>query len=178
MEFFTVEVTGESGMSQTGLAKLCGVTQPTISKLLSNSIPHEDENPLKAILDEALYLITWKTEKGREIRIIRSSACFKIIRHYDRKGNKVAQATLDKFGAMGIDAWIQGITGWHNPLGRSQSNSQPEVQPNPQPEVQPDPTPPPRFLPASDSLDLEPDPEMYQVMLKAGRQELYRRRIY
>lgn len=132
VEFFTIESTGESGMSQTGLAKLCGVTQPTISKLLSSSITFSEENPLKAILEEGLYLITWKTEKSREIKIIRSSACFKIIRHYDRKGNKIAQATLDKFGAMGIDAWIQSITGWQNSTPSSPSHPQtppPDAQP-------------------------------------------------
>lgn len=102
-------------MSQTGLAKLCGVTKQAISKLLSSMSTFDDENPLKAILDEALHLTTWKTEKGREIKIIRSTACVKIIRYYDRQGNKIAQQTLDKFAAMGIDAWIQGITGWKSP---------------------------------------------------------------
>lgn len=102
-------------MSQTGLAKLCGVTRQAISQLLSSMSTKDDENPLKAILDEALHLTTWKTEKGREIKIIRSTACVKIIRYYDRRGNKIAQQTLDKFAAMGVDAWIQGITGWKSP---------------------------------------------------------------
>ena len=52
-------------MSQTGLAKLCGVTRQAISQLLSSMSTKDDENPLKAILDEALHLTTWKTEKGR-----------------------------------------------------------------------------------------------------------------
>jgi ribosome-binding protein aMBF1 (putative translation factor) len=33
VEFYTVEATGESGMSQSGLAALVGVDQSTISKL-------------------------------------------------------------------------------------------------------------------------------------------------
>ncbi|NKB17286.1 MAG: hypothetical protein HC770_02850, partial [Pseudanabaena sp. CRU_2_10] len=34
VEFFTINATGESGMSESGLARLCGVTQQAISKLL------------------------------------------------------------------------------------------------------------------------------------------------
>ena len=34
IEFFTVDDTGESGMSESGLARLCGVSQQGVNKLL------------------------------------------------------------------------------------------------------------------------------------------------
>jgi len=34
IEFFSVQTTGESGMSQSGLARMCGVTQKAVDNLL------------------------------------------------------------------------------------------------------------------------------------------------
>jgi hypothetical protein len=39
VEFFTVVATGESGMSQSGLARACGVSQPSISELVAKLNP-------------------------------------------------------------------------------------------------------------------------------------------
>lgn len=177
VEFFTVESTGESGMSQTGLAKLCGVSQPAISKLLSsfNSITSDEENPLKAILEEALYLITWKSEKGRGVKIIRSAACVKIIRYYDRKGNKVAQSTLDKFAAMGIDTWIQKITGWQDPVKRGcTTESVSTHQASPITKRKEQLTLPPSFMEA----DLSTEEKQYQHLKELGKREIQRKFLY
>ncbi|NKB16929.1 MAG: hypothetical protein HC770_00405 [Pseudanabaena sp. CRU_2_10] len=38
VEFFTINATGESGMSESGLARLCGVTHQAINKLLQNQL--------------------------------------------------------------------------------------------------------------------------------------------
>lgn len=39
VEFFTIAATGESGMSQSGLARACGVSQPSISELVAKLNP-------------------------------------------------------------------------------------------------------------------------------------------
>ena len=36
VEYFTVQVTGESGLSVSGIARLCGVSQQAISLLIEN----------------------------------------------------------------------------------------------------------------------------------------------
>ena len=36
IEFFTIQATGESGMSQSGLARLCGVGADSVNKLLKS----------------------------------------------------------------------------------------------------------------------------------------------
>ena len=36
VEFFTIDATGESGMSESGLARLCGVAPQTVNELLQN----------------------------------------------------------------------------------------------------------------------------------------------
>jgi hypothetical protein len=38
VEFFTIDATGESGMSESGLARLCGVAQQSINRLLHKSV--------------------------------------------------------------------------------------------------------------------------------------------
>jgi lysophospholipase L1-like esterase len=39
VEYFTIVATGESGMSQTGLARACGVSQPSLSELVAKLNP-------------------------------------------------------------------------------------------------------------------------------------------
>ena len=52
VEFFTIDDTGEPGMSESGLAVLCGVSQQAINKLLRSLVTTNDEqNNLKARLD-------------------------------------------------------------------------------------------------------------------------------
>ena len=34
VEFFTIDETGESGMSESGLARLCGVTRVAVNKVV------------------------------------------------------------------------------------------------------------------------------------------------
>ena len=38
VEFFTIDATGESGMSESGVARLCGVAQVSVHRFISNSL--------------------------------------------------------------------------------------------------------------------------------------------
>ena len=57
-EFYTVEVTGESGMSQSGLSVLCGVTQPAISGLEKTLISRAPSKTLEPFVGKRLTLIS------------------------------------------------------------------------------------------------------------------------
>lgn len=46
------------------------------------------------------------------LRVYKPSVCARIIQHYAFQGNEVAQYSLDQFTELGINTWIQGITGW------------------------------------------------------------------
>lgn len=118
-EFYTVEETGESGMSQTGLAILCGVTQPAISGLEKTLISRAPSKTLEPFVGKRLTLISSEEEEvsvngkpAGNIKIYTAAFCAAVIRHYDRAGNEVAQYSADQFTEMGITAWIQSITGW------------------------------------------------------------------
>ena len=50
VEFFTIDATGESGMSETGLARLCNVSRQSVSELLRSILSGKHEiNPLKPL---------------------------------------------------------------------------------------------------------------------------------
>ena len=38
VEFFTVDATGESGMSESGVARLCGVSSVAVNKMLRTNV--------------------------------------------------------------------------------------------------------------------------------------------
>ena len=165
VEFFTVEATGESGMSQSGLAVLCGVSKSTIGRLLakmmnSELLQSEGSESLKGFIDNSFYLLYNFEKNGGSVKILRSAVCAAIIQHYAFAGKKEAQAAWMKFTSSGIDTWVQGITGWKN--NYQQSSSQPTVQANPE-----------KALPASwMSADLAPEDKEYQRLKALAQQEL------
>ena len=56
IEFFTVESTGESGISHRGLAILCGVSHWTINDLVKNLEAKKALKRLEAFVDKDLHL--------------------------------------------------------------------------------------------------------------------------
>lgn len=126
-EFYTVEETGESGMSQTGLAVLCGVSQQAISgleKTLTSRAPSKWLEPFVGkdfILTSSLKdpVLTVNSVKAGNLSIYKSTFCARVIQHYAFQGNEVAQYSLDQFTDLGISQWIQSITGWKQEPTRS-----------------------------------------------------------
>lgn len=118
-EFYTIEETGESGTSQTGLAALAGVTRQAIIRLEETLVTKSPSKTLEPFVGKTLTLVTSDDESvtvnGKpvgNIRIYKASFCAAVIKHYDRLGNEVAQYSADQFMEMGINTWIQSITGW------------------------------------------------------------------
>lgn len=137
IEFYTIAATGESGMSQSGLAILAGMSQQAISdvektltgkssskspepspgngKTLTGKAPSESLKPwmgkaLTLVRDDENLIINGVP--AGNLTIYHADFCAAVIQHYAFKGNKVAQHSLSKFTAMGISTWIQGITQW------------------------------------------------------------------
>ncbi len=110
IEFYTIAATGESGMSQSGLAILAGVSQQSISKLEKTLTTKSPSETLKDWVCIPLALTT--NSEYKNATIYSSAYCAAVIRHYAYDGNQVAQHSLDKFAAIGINTWIQCITNW------------------------------------------------------------------
>jgi hypothetical protein len=122
VEFFTVDETGESGMSESGLARLCGVAPVSVHRFISMSAlawDHEKElNPAfrKTIAFKPGSGRNLKSSQNSNIKILSAVVCARVIRHYaleSKHKTKEALFALDKFSTAGITGWIQEITHWH-----------------------------------------------------------------
>lgn len=120
--FYTVVITGQSGTSQNGLARLAGVDPRTLRVLddtLRTSAPSKSLEPFVG-KDLTLRIesptIDWKP--AGNLSIYKSSYCAAVLRHFSgreeaaKAPERPATYSLIKFAEFGIDNWIQGITGW------------------------------------------------------------------
>jgi hypothetical protein len=112
VEFYTLK-TGVSGMSISGLARLCGIDRRAISRLLKRIHGTKLRSEwLKSFLGKDLYL---GLNSVSGAKIIHGEACVAIIGYYAfeaRYKTKAAEYAFKKFAYMGLEQWIQSITGW------------------------------------------------------------------
>jgi hypothetical protein len=129
VEFFTIDDTGETGMSESGLAVLCGVSQQAINKLLRTLSTSSSENSdLKAKLGGKVWLqprslSAIERTKITNLSIVRAKACAAVVEYYAFESKYRTQEAIfayRKFGEMGIAAWIHEMTDWRgNPIPKN-----------------------------------------------------------
>jgi hypothetical protein len=129
VEFFTIDETGQSGMSESGLARLCGVTPMAVNKVLRNSVyTWEQDGSLKPGFRKNLSCIPRDGRKisssqDLHIKILSAEVCARVIEYYAFESKYKTEEAIfayRKFASMGINAWIQEITHWHgNPKPRT-----------------------------------------------------------
>jgi hypothetical protein len=118
IEFFTESQNGACHMSETGLARLCGISQQGMYQLVTRTITSEsDYECLKGFCGEH-----WRSKVTlminglpMNVNLIPSAFCAAIVEYLAFESpNKTAEALFAhrKFAKMGIEAWIQSITGW------------------------------------------------------------------
>lgn len=118
IEFYTVDLTGQSGMSQSGLAILAGVDRSTLSKLESTLVKQAPSKCLESFVGKDLTLVidnvTVNGKNPGNLTIYKASYCAAVLKHYASppRSNSVAIQSSLKFMEMGITGWIQDITGW------------------------------------------------------------------
>ena len=114
VEFFTLKKSGQSGMSVSGLAIICGVSKQAISQLLADLSIKTNSKWLKHLVGKDLNLSTGE-KKGGQVRIIASHACTAIARHHAFSGSERAQDFLAGLEDAAMDVFIQKLTGWNPP---------------------------------------------------------------
>ena len=129
VEFFTIDATGESGMSEIGLARICGVTRQAVSLVLRDLMASKtDQNRPEPMQHKDIWLQakgfpTIEKSKIRNLSIVRAEVCAQVVKHYafhSRHKTPEAMFALEKFAALGITGWIQEVTHWHgNPVPRN-----------------------------------------------------------
>lgn len=114
VEFFTVAATGASGMSQSGLARLCGVDEGAVRKLLKSVRTSSSDKFLEPLWGMELALRTSCRQFNNAI-ILKDEVCVLILEWYafeSQRPNDTAKYSYRKFAKLGIRSWIQGITEW------------------------------------------------------------------
>lgn len=117
VEFFTEAATGASGMSQSGLARLCGVSRQAVDKLIESVSTSRCPDFLKPLQDIDLTLAT-SVNQFKNATILKDEVCATILEWYgfeSQRPNDTAKYSYRKFAKAGIRSWIQGITGWKPP---------------------------------------------------------------
>jgi hypothetical protein len=130
VEFFTDEATGNCYMSESGLARLCGITQQGMRKkihalLTTKSAPES----LKEFAGKKVSRQLTLKINGLQVNVslLPSDFCAAMIEHYAFEArNKTATALFSfrKFSRKGIDGWIQEITEWTGNAPREISNEE------------------------------------------------------
>ena len=117
IEFFTLEATGESGMSQSGLARLCGVDEKSVRRVLNLVRNSSCPEFLKPLQDMDLTLRA-SVNEFNNATILKDSVCAHILEWYafeSQRPSETARQAFRQFASLGIRSWIQGITGWQCP---------------------------------------------------------------
>lgn len=115
IEFYTVLATGESGMSQSGLARVVNTPRQTVENLLQDLVAGNSRSKcLEAFIGKKLWLL----ENGlSNAKIVKDDVCAAVIEHYAFEARKTTQTAIDvyrRFAARGVRGWIQEITGWED----------------------------------------------------------------
>jgi hypothetical protein len=129
VEFFTIDETGKSGMSESGLARLCGVTPMAVTKTIRNSVHTWEHNGELEPSDSKKFPLipgsgrNFASGQNSNIKIFGSELCARVIEYYAFESKYKTEEAIfayRKFASKGITAWIQEITHWHgNPKPRT-----------------------------------------------------------
>lgn len=113
VELFTIVSTGESGMSQRGLARACGKRVSTIQNLIKNLTDKAPSKTLKHWIGKALTLTDETIKRnGKEITVYHADFCSDAITHYAFLGSETAQDIVAATNKIGLNSFIQAKTGW------------------------------------------------------------------
>jgi transcriptional regulator with XRE-family HTH domain len=115
IEFF-VSSKGETGISISGLAVLCGVSRQTISRFLNGKTGATYRTPQWLEPFNGNYFTPQLTGEHNE-SIVKSDVCVAVIEYYaldskDEKSKAIAKNSYRKFANKGFSDWVKEITGF------------------------------------------------------------------
>ena len=116
IEFYISEDGKMSGCSVSGIARMCGVSQQNISRLL-RSIADTTKTLPKSLESLRGKALTLQVTTGNRALVIDSEVASVIITHYalnPKTDNKVAKTFLMKFAAQGLHGFIKQVTGYND----------------------------------------------------------------
>lgn len=113
IEFYTIQSTGESGMSMSGLAKACGVTHQSISLLVKGLARKSPSDILEPFACKSLEdFVLASNSSFNNVTILKDIFCGAVLTHYAKAGRIEAANNVCRFAAAGIRTFIHSQTGW------------------------------------------------------------------
>lgn len=116
IEFYVSTDGKQSGMSESGLARMSGVDRSSIHNLLqrlgAGGADKKVPETLKAIWGKTLYL---PTGADKNAQVIPADICAAVVEYYafeSKACNDVARFSFRKFASKGISSWIKEVTGY------------------------------------------------------------------
>lgn len=110
IEFYISNDGEKSGVSISGLARLCGVGESTVRKLLTVPRTNGVVKALKTFTGDIFHLALTSEQQAK---IVTNEAAAEIIFYYafdSESANDTAKFTARKFATMGMHNWIKKIT--------------------------------------------------------------------
>lgn len=121
IEFYISKDGKERGISQVGCSRLCGVPETTMRRVI-NSLSVRQEEGCDGVIESTeglehlqgvnLYLAI---RSQHQAKILDSKVVASLVSYYAfKKDLEVAKYSLQKFASIGIDTWIEKITGFNS----------------------------------------------------------------
>jgi hypothetical protein len=111
VEFYVSKDGKQRGISQTGCARLCGIDESVLRRHLKG-LGDRTKTPSKSLehlIGAELYL---GLTSEKQAKVLDSKVVASLIAYYAfERNNEAAKYSLSKFASMGIDTWIDKITG-------------------------------------------------------------------
>lgn len=101
----------QSGMSQSGLARLCGISEAALRKCLGDRTKLATICSKPAAPDD-LYLVLSSTQQAK---VIDSQYASKVVEHYafdSSNKTRIALFSFRRFASLGMDTWIKQSVGY------------------------------------------------------------------
>jgi len=116
IEFYVSNDGTEVGVSISGLARLCGITQQAISNVLKEVESDTTKSRLKTLqlLPDKLFSIQPAENNAKVINGIVATRLIKYYAYESKYSNKTAKYSLDKFLELGFNNWVKAVTGFEN----------------------------------------------------------------
>lgn len=117
IEFYVSNDGDEVGISISGLARLCGVAQQTISKALKEVEMDTVSTRIKTLKLSPDKLFSLHPAENNA-KVVTGTVATRLIKYYayeSKYSNDIAKYSLDKFLELGFDNWVKNITGFDQP---------------------------------------------------------------
>lgn len=117
VEFYISSDGKDTGISQSGLARLCDVPEQTLRALIE-SIKNRTVTDPKLATIESYEIYHDHLKSKQQAKILKTSFVSKVIWYYAYDANQtkaIAIQSYDRFVVHGLDRWIQTIAGFDSP---------------------------------------------------------------